>query len=179
MEHPIGKIRLRIGVSACLLGEAVRYDGTDKRDATVAALAREFELVPVCPEMGIGLGVPRPPVQLEGDPTAPRAVGVSLRDIDVTDALLEFGARSARELGGLCGFVFKSRSPSCGVNSTPIHLAGGGIHPGGRGLFARAFMAALPCLPVEENDGLADPQRREEFLRRVRELGNAGSPDEA
>lgn len=167
--------RLRIGVSACLLGEPVRYDGAHKRNAIVAALAREFELVPVCPEVGIGLGVPRPAIQLEGDATAPRAVGVSVREIDVTEALLDFGARTARELEGLCGFIFKSRSPSCGVNSTPVHLAGGAIQADGRGLFARALMATLPHLPVEENDGLADPLRLEDFLRRVRAHGETAA----
>lgn len=165
--------RPRIGVSACLLGEPVRYDGAHKRDAVVAALASEFELVSVCPEVGIGLGVPRPPIQLEGPDAAPRAVGVSARDIDVTEALLAFGARTAHELCGLCGFIFKSRSPSCGVNSTPIHHADGTIEANGRGLFAQALMAALPHLPVEENDNLVDPQRLEDFLQRVRACGHA------
>lgn len=166
--------RLRIGVSACLMGQPVRYDGAHKHDATVAALAREFELVPVCPEVGIGLGVPRPPLQLEGDLAAPRAVGVTLRSLDVTDALRDFGTRAAIELSDLRGFVFKSRSPSCGLDSTPVHRADGSVRAGGTGLFALALMAALPHLPVEENDRLADPQRLADFLRRVKSIDSTG-----
>lgn len=167
MDHPIGKIRLRIGVSACLLGEAVRYDGDSKRCPEVQALARAFELVPVCPEVAIGLGVPRPPIQLEGRPEAPRAIGVRERQLDVSEALLAFGTHIACTLHDLSGFVLKSRSPSCGVDSVPVHLPDGRTHAHGRGLFARALMNALPLLPVEEEAALKDPERRDSFFERV------------
>ncbi len=163
--------RLRLGVSACLLGENVRYDGTHKRDPRVAdILAREFELVPVCPEVGIGLGVPRPPIQLEGDRHNPRAIGVEQRDLDATEALLAFGRHTAATLELVSGFILKNRSPSCGLSVT-VHLADGTTCPNGTGLFARALLEALPGLPVEEHESLADPVRLRQFVERVRLYG--------
>lgn len=157
---------IRLGISSCLLGNNVRYDGLHKRDSFIAdSLARYFEFVPLCPEVAIGLGVPRPPIQLVGDPAAPRAHGVADDTLDVTQALAEYGQRMARDLGDISGYVFKSRSPSCGVDRVP--LQGNVQRRGVRGIYAAAFMAALPHLPVTQEEELGDPLLRENFLQRV------------
>ena len=157
---------IRLGLSSCLLGNNVRYDGLHKRDDFIAdTLARYFEFVPLCPEVAIGMGVPRPPIQLVGDAKAPRARGVADDTLDVTQALSEYGQRMARELGDISGYVFKSRSPSCGVDSVP--LQGSAPRRGVRGIFAAAVMTALPHLPVAQEEDLGDPLRRENFLQRV------------
>lgn len=159
--------RPRIGVSSCLLGTPVRYDGAHKRDAYIVdELSREFDLVPVCPEVGIGLGVPRPPIQLRGDIAAPRARGVRDDKLDVTTALAEFGAASAARLQDISGYLFKSRSPSCGVNSVGVHGPLGET-TGGTGVYAQAFISAQPLLPVAEESDLEQPSGRDNFIERV------------
>lgn len=162
--------RLRIGISACLLGREVRYDGGHKRDRAVLALGRGVEWVVVCPELELGLGVPREPIRLEGRPGAPRLRAVK-SGVDLTEAMRGFAVARVRELEALrlAGFVLKSRSPSCGVAGVPVHLPrGGSPAPVGVGLFARALMARFPGMPVVEESGLADPRARREFLARAR-----------
>lgn len=158
---------IRIGVSACLIGDKVRFDGQDKRNAYVTGvLARVFELVPVCPEVAIGMGVPRPPIHLVGDPQAPRALGVDDPSIDVSAALTAHGRRMALVLAGISGYVFKARSPTCGPWQVPIHN-GETSAARGIGLYAREIMRHSPLMPVEEEDGLANPVQRDNFLDRV------------
>lgn len=156
-----------IGVSACLAGEKVRYDGTHRHDRWLTGvLARHVDLVPLCPEVAIGLGVPRAPIQLAGDPRAPRVVGVADPERDVTASLARFGQSVAARHVEFCGYVFKSRSPSCGVWRVPVHRARSVVETG-RGGFTAALIAICPWLPVEEDEGLADPVRRENFVERV------------
>ncbi|MBI3900475.1 MAG: DUF1722 domain-containing protein [Gammaproteobacteria bacterium] len=158
---------IRIGVSSCLLGEPVRYDGGHKRDAYITrTLARLVELVPICPEMAIGLGVPRPPIQLVGDPAAPRAVGVVDPSLDVTQSLAAYGRQTAHRLDDISGYLLKSRSPSCGMERVKVQRARSMVRAG-RGIFASALMTARPLLPVEEDGRLADPLLRDNFWERV------------
>src|SRR5438132_8879597 len=120
------RARIRLGISSCLLGERVRYDGAHKRNDYVArTLARHFALVPVCPEVGIGMGVPRPPIELAGRIEAPRAVGREDAALDVTAWLSAFGRKQAHRLDDLSGYVFKSRSPSCGLFDVPVYTKAG------------------------------------------------------
>lgn len=157
---------IRIGISSCLLGERVRYDGGHKRDALIIeTLGRLFECVPVCPEVAIGLGVPRAPIRLVGDPHAPLALGVDDPTLDATGKLSAYGARMAHELDGISGYIFKSRSPSCGMRGVEVYPSGATA----AGLYARAFMDLQPLLPAEEEDRLADPALRENFIERVYE----------
>ena len=159
---------LRLGISACLLGQAVRYDGGHKRDPFLAAtLGRFVEWVAVCPEVEIGLGVPREPIRLEGDPAAPRLVAANSRR-DLTRAMTRFARARAAELArlDLVGYVFKKDSPSCGMEGVRVH-GGGRPRRRGTGLFARAVMARLPLLPVEEEGRLRDPALRASFVARV------------
>lgn len=160
--------RPAVGVSACLLGERVRHDGGHKRDAWISGeLARRVALVPFCPEVAAGLGVPRPPIRLEGDPDGPRAVGVDDPELDATAALEADAARVAVERPDLCGLVLKADSPSCGPGGVKVYPAGGGRPRSGAGVFARALAARLPGVPNEDEAALADPERRHDFLARV------------
>jgi uncharacterized protein YbbK (DUF523 family) len=124
--------------------------------------------VPVCPEVEAGLTVPREPMQLSGDPAAPRLLAIQT-GIDHTERLTRWAhARLVRlEKAGLCGFVFKARSPSCGVHDTQIVTSSGSMAGLGPGLFAAAFMLRFPSLPVEDEERLRDPGVREEFIERI------------
>ena len=157
-----------VGVSRCLLGEAVRYDGGHKHDRYVTGvLGRYFEYVPWCPEALAGLGVPRPPIRLTGDPGAPRAVRVADASTDMTDALLAVANRATREMGTLRGYIFKRGSPSCGMARVKVYGAPGKSPRMGQGVFARAVMQAHPLLPCEEEGRLNDAPLRESFVERV------------
>jgi uncharacterized protein YbgA (DUF1722 family)/uncharacterized protein YbbK (DUF523 family) len=158
---------IRLGVSACLLGEKVRFDANHKLDTYIRdTLGQYFEFVPVCPEVAIGLGVPRPTIRLVGDPARPRAVGVLDPGRDVTEALENYGRRMAQELPPLAGYLLKSKSPSCGMERVKVSQDKG-VPKLGRGLYAAALMAGRPPLPVEEEGRLGDPVLRENFIERV------------
>lgn len=159
--------RIRIGISSCLLGQRVRYDANHKLDTYITqTLGRHFEFLPVCPEVAIGLGVPRPPIRLVGDPNDPRAVGVKDPSLDVTARLAAYGRHQAERLGAISGYILKSRSPSCGMERVKVYGQGGAGRPG-RGVYAAAFMAERPELPVEEEGRLGDPTLRANFIERV------------
>lgn len=160
--------RIRIGVSACLLGEPVRHDGGHKRSAFVTDALRHYvRFEPVCPEMGIGLGVPREPIRLRGRADAPRAVGTRTPDRDLTEALQRYARRQARRLQGLGGYVFKSKSPSCGMERVKVYDDNGVPSAAGRGLYAAEIMRAMPLMPAEEEGRLNDPALRENFIERL------------
>src|SRR5438093_10303754 len=159
----------RIGISQCLLGENVRYDGGHKRDSVlIETLGRHVEWVPVCPEVEVGLGTPREPMHLVGDLDAPRLVTINT-GVDHTEAMNRFARKRVRELEALnlSGFVFKSASPSCGIRQVPLFNAQGIDTHDGVGLFARTFMEHFPEMPVEEESLLHDPQAVMIFLERV------------
>jgi uncharacterized protein YbgA (DUF1722 family)/uncharacterized protein YbbK (DUF523 family) len=167
--EPSSAMKIKVGISSCLLGEAVRYDGSHKhlRLAT-DSLSRYFEFVPECPEMGIGMGVPRKPIRLVGDADRPRAVAVHDDSIDYTEALTAFGHNKAEEHHDLSGYIFMKNSPSCGVFRVKVYQDNG--YPSqtpGRGLYAQAFIDRHPLLPVEESGRLCDPTLRENFITRV------------
>ena len=165
---PAPEPRIRIGISSCLLGERVRFDGNHKQDHYISeTLGEVFEFVPVCPEVGIGMGVPRPTIRLVGDSAAPRAVGVKTADLDVTDRLVRYGKRVAAKLDDLSGYIFKSKSPSCGMERVKLYDGKGGGSKQGVGLYAREIMHAHPLLPVEEEGRLGDPLLRDNFLECV------------
>jgi len=159
----------RIGVSRCLLGENVRYDGATKRSNAVLALFDgRFEAVPVCPEVEAGLSVPRPPVRLVRVDGRVRALGVEDSALDVTDALEAQARARLAELPPLAGFILKSRSPSCGLKDTPVLDAGAdGETRMASGIFATRLRERFPRLPLADEEVIADPRRREEFVRSV------------
>jgi uncharacterized protein YbgA (DUF1722 family)/uncharacterized protein YbbK (DUF523 family) len=161
---------IRIGISACLLGEEVRYDGGHQKDQYLTGvLARHFSWVPVCPEMEVGMGVPREPIRLVGDPEAPRLLGVT-SGADHTRRMNDFARRRVQELGrrGLSGYVLKRASPSCGMERVKLYRDDDAPPARtGVGFFARALMEALPLLPVEEEGRLNDARLRDSFITRV------------
>jgi len=162
-------LEIKIGASACLLGEEVRYDGGHKRDAFVTdTLGRYVTWVPVCPEIEIGLGTPREAIRLQGDPKAPRLVGTKT-GVDLTRRMTDYARARARALAGLglSGYVLKRASPSCGMERVTVYSDDGMPGRMGRGLFASALLDALPVLPVEEEGRLTDPRLRESFITRV------------
>ena len=159
----------RVGISACLLGECVRYDGGHKRDAVLAeTLGPLVQWVPACPEVEVGLGIPRAPIILVGDAKAPRLV-VEATGEDLTERMQDYARARLAGLAtlGLHGYVLKEASPSCGLRGVPVY--GGDAAPNihGTGLFAAALVARFPGLPVEEEGRLGDPATRARFLERV------------
>jgi uncharacterized protein YbbK (DUF523 family) len=170
--------RIRIGVSSCLLGAAVRYDGQHKRnDFLVDELGPLVEWVPVCPEVEVGMGVPRESVRLARGPRGipPRVPILMLGNqsgADWTARMEAFAARRVEELAEaeLSGYVLKSRSPSCGLEGVPLFPDGDAAsRPSndGVGLFAAELLRRLPNLPIEEEARLADPRLRARFIERV------------
>lgn len=160
--------RVPVGISSCLLGEAVRYDGGHKRnDFLVDVLGKHFEYLPYCPEVAIGMGTPRPPIRLVGDPSRPRAVGVEDGGLDVTEDIVDYARSVVATLPRISGYVFKRGSPSCGMGRVKVDN-GKGI-PGGStpGLYAGVIMRSLPLLPVEEEGRLDDPVLLDNFVERV------------
>lgn len=159
----------KIGISACLLGENVRFNGGHKQSQLCSeVLAAYFDFVPLCPEVAIGLGIPRETIRLVGDAASPQAVGSVHRELNVTAPLGEYGEKMAAEHSDLCGYIFMQKSPSCGLERVKVYRENGApVDGGGRGIYAQAFCARHPNLPVEEDGRLNDPVLRENFLTRV------------
>jgi len=161
--------RIRIGISACLLGDEVRYDGGHKRDPILTDVLGPFvEWVKVCPEVEIGMGTPREPIRLTNADGRIRLMTVKT-GVDYTDAMTAYAARRTDALAdaGLCGYVLKKDSPSCGMTRVKVYGGRGRTSRTGVGVFAAALLARFPHLPVEEEGRLADPHVRENFIERV------------
>lgn len=161
--------RPRLGVSACLLGSPVRFDGGHKRNAFVAeTLAAFFELVPVCPETAIGLGTPREPIRLVDRRGRIRAVGVRHPERDLSPELADYAATLDETVEGLSGYVVKRGSPSCGMERVKVYADHNGpAAKKGVGIYTRALRQRHPLLPIEEEGRLNDTGLRESFLTRV------------
>lgn len=158
--------RIKIGVSACLLGMKVRYDGRDKRDAYVAGtLGRIFEYVPVCPEVEYGLPAPREALRLVGNPASPRLVTVET-GLDHTESMQRWAEARLTDLArdDLAGFIFKTRSPSCGLKGVGVYDAQGNLAGSGSGLFAAAFMRRNPLVRAIDEEDVRDALLGATFL---------------
>ncbi len=178
---------IRLGISACLLGQEVRYNGGHKRDAFLTeTFGRYVEWVPVCPEVELGMGTPRPAIRLEriGKHGGETRLVMPSTGVDYTEAMREYAERRVADLAGmdLDGWVLKKDSPSCGLERVKVYPKGtsGAPTKDGRGIFAEILSTRLPDLPVEEEGRLNDPDLREAFISRVfvhhrwRESGRAG-----
>ena len=161
--------KIRLGISSCLLGEKVRYDGGHKLDHYIReTLGRYVDWVSVCPEVEYGLPVPREAMHLVATAEGPRLV-TSRTGVDHTGGMKRWAARRLDELGreDLCGFIFKSRSPSSGMRGVKVYNPSGVQVRTGVGIFAGAFMDRFPLIPVEDDGRLQDPALRENFIERV------------
>ena len=160
--------RIRIGVSSCLLGQEVRYDGGHKRNTYITeGLSQYIDFVPFCPEIAIGMGVPRPPIRLLEKNGSWHAVEVDEPGHDFTDALQEYGSEVVSQLHEISGYIFKKDSPSCGIDRVRVFNDKKVPERRGRGIFAGTVMELRPLLPVEEEDRLQDPVLRENFIERI------------
>ncbi len=161
--------KIKIGVSSCLLGQKVRYDGGHKLDRYITeTLGQFFEYVPVCPEVEYGLPVPRETLRLVGDPASPRLVMIRT-GVDHTEGMLRWAEGKLSDLvrEDLSGFIFKSRSPSSGLKGVKVYTKEGMPSRSGTGIFAAAFIRRNPLIPVIDDGRLQDPDLRENFIDSV------------
>jgi uncharacterized protein YbgA (DUF1722 family)/uncharacterized protein YbbK (DUF523 family) len=161
--------KIRLGISTCLLGERVRFDGGHKLDHFLTdTLGQYVEYVPVCPEVECGFGIPRESFRLVGDPDNPRLV-TTRTQVDHTERMVQWARRRVQELEkeDLCGYVFKGGSPSSGMERVKVYDRNGVPGKVGVGIFARIFMQSFPLLPAEEEGRLHDPKLRENFIERI------------
>jgi Uncharacterized conserved protein len=161
--------KIKLGISSCLLGENVRYDGEHKLDHFLKDTWGEYvEYVSVCPEVESGLGIPREAMHLEGDLYSPRLITTSTRQ-DMTQRMVNWARKRVTQLEkeALCGFIFKSDSPSSGRERIKVYNEKGMPVKKGVGIFARIFMEHFPLLPVEDDGRLHDPVLRENFIERI------------
>jgi uncharacterized protein YbbK (DUF523 family)/uncharacterized protein YbgA (DUF1722 family) len=159
----------RIGISSCLLGKRLRYDGAHALDPYLRrTFSRHVEWIPVCPETECGLGVPREPMNLRGESSAPRLVTVSTGK-DLTERMRRWSEKRLRELEGerLCGFLFKSGSPSCGLRGVKVRGWKGGLLTRGSGVFSKAVARRFPLLPMGDELSMRDSVTREAFIERI------------
>lgn len=168
--------KIQIGISACLIGHEVRFDGGHKRSRFCTdVLSDYFDYVPLCPEVAIGMGTPRQPIRLVSndnkgvvdDSTEVFARGTRDETLDVSDDLRQYGRMQGQQQQNLCGYIFMQKSPSCGLFGVKRYLSNGMPEGSTRGLYADEFCKQQPLLPVEEAGRLNDPGLRENFLVRV------------
>ena len=161
--------KIKVGVSSCLLGENVRYDGGHKHDRFITeTLGPYFEWVPVCPEVEYGLPVPREAMHLSGDASSPRLVTIKT-GIDHTDGMRRWSEKKLKQLEkeGLCGFIFKARSPSSGIYGIKVYTSSGMPAGKSEGIFGGAFRRSFPLIPVLDDGRLHDPDLRENFIEKI------------
>ena len=161
--------KLRVGISSCILGNPVRWNAGHKMDKYLTHTLGQFvDYVPVCPEVEVGLGVPRESMRLVGDPEKPRLITFKSKT-DHTDRMVRWARKRVRELEkeNLCGFIFKSDSPSSGMIRVKVYNDKGMPHKVGVGIFAREFMHQFPSIPVEDDGRLNNPQIRENFIQQI------------
>ncbi len=154
----------RIGVSACLLGHKVRYDGKSKPAPILDELASQLDLIPLCPETAIGLSVPRPPMRLQQTPNGLRILGIANPDFDVTDQLNNYADDVSHHETPWAGFILKSRSPSCGLETTPIYTTRGETVTTGSGAFAHQLKQNLSNIPFIDENEIHDKDKLKTFL---------------
>ena len=161
--------KIKIGISSCLLGEKVRYDGGHRLDRYITdTLGHYFEWFPVCPEVEYGLPVPRESMHLIGDTASPRLVTVRT-GVDHTEGMKKWAEDKLRQLEkeDLCGFIFKSKSPSSGIGGIKVYTSSGMPNNKGTGIFGGAFMHYFPLIPVIDDGRLHNPNLRENFIEQV------------
>jgi uncharacterized protein YbbK (DUF523 family) len=157
----------KIGVSSCLLGHLVRYDGREKSHPAISLLPSQFELIALCPEVGVGLSVPRPPVQLVKLNNGLSALGVENRELDVTSLLNSYLQSQLHIIRSLSGMILKTRSPSCGIDTTPLFNPNGEGSGYSSGLFTAGIQQQFPSLPLIDEEMLGEQLQRDTFFQEV------------
>lgn len=159
---------ITLGISSCLMGQKVRYNGGHKRSSLcMNTLDKLFHFEPVCPEVAIGLGIPREPIRLVGDLEQVRVLGTDNPDLDVTEQLEDYGRQKAGEMAHISGYILMQKSPSCGMERVKVYHENGSPLVSAPGVYARTLMETNPLLPVEEEGRLHDPVLCENFFTRV------------
>ena len=160
--------KVKIAVSSCLLGEAVRYDGTDKHIKYITEqLALEYSLISLCPEMAVGMGVPRPPIHLVESNNNIQVVSIDNPKSNMTIPLVDYGKKVVEVHGDISGYIFKKHSPSCGTKNVKVMTTQGEYKRRGQGIYAATIIKALPLLPVIDEEDFLDASLRAEFLSKV------------
>jgi uncharacterized protein YbbK (DUF523 family) len=166
--------KIKIAVSSCLLGEAVRYDGTDKEMPFITQqLAKEYNLISLCPEMAIGLGVPRPPIHLVECEAGVQVLRIDKPSENLTKALLEYGSEIIQSHPDLCGYIFKKNSPSCGTKKVKVLNEDGEYERRGIGMYAAAIIKELPSLPIIDEEDLLNENLKLNFISSVVEYSKS------
>lgn len=167
LENEEQKQTIKVGVSSCLMGQQVRFDSGHKKNSYINdSLTTYFDFIPFCPEVDIGLGVPREPIRLVNLDDDIRCIGTKTQDLDVTEKLKQSADRQKLWHKDLCGYILKKDSPSCGMERVKVYK-GNFPERNGSGLYAEKMMANFPYMPVEEEGRLGDATLRENFIRRV------------
>ena len=164
-------VKSKIAVSSCLLGEAVRYDGTDKHvEYITQQIAHEYTLISLCPEMAVGMGVPRPPIHLVDDGDAIQVRGIDDPECNMTKPLAEYGARVFEMHPDICGYIFKKNSPSCGTKNVKVfNPENGQYEKRGQGIYATAIKTYFPSLPIIDEEDCLNEKLMAEFFSDVLE----------
>lgn len=164
-----GQSKPKLGIGSCLAGNAVRYDGQTKApNKAVRSICEHFDIQPFCPEMGVGMGVPRPPIHVVGKSGHLRVLDVATHQQDFTEAITGYAGTVLSNAPDLCGYVLVKDSPSCGYDSVKrFNDTGDIVARDTRGIFATALSTLDPLLPLEDDDRLNDPTLRESFVTRA------------
>lgn len=163
------KNNITLGISSCLLGEKTRYDGAHTRDEFIAdVLGKWVEFISICPEVECGFAVPREPLRLVGDPESPCLISVHTRQ-NYTPLMLHWARKRMVTLKkeDIWGFIFKSKSPSCGIERVKVYDKNGVAINKGRGLFARVFREHLPLVPIADEKGIHNPKTFKNFIDKI------------
>ena len=160
--------KIPVGISACLMGDEVRFNGGHKQSRYCRNVLTDFfEFKKFCPEVAIGMSIPREPIRLFGENDKPKAIGTVDPDLDVTEPLLAQGKVVADAMPEICGYILMKGSPSCGMERVKVYKHNGHVEREGQGLFVTALLEQMPNLPIEEDGRLTDPILRENFINRV------------
>lgn len=164
----MSQLRPCIGISQCLTNSIVRYDAkTQFNKNLIDELSQYFDLIPICPEVECGLGVPRPPVELIETNEGVRVLGRDIKSLDVSDSLMRYSSTKVLSLAHLSGYVFKARSPSCGVGSTPVYDLAGSVKHYTNGIFVEALIKQYPAMPVIDDAEIIIKEKLMKFMDAV------------
>ena len=157
--------KIKIAVSSCLLGDAVRYDGTDKHIKYITEqLAPDYNLISLCPEMAVGMGVPRSPIHLVDEGSTIQVVAIDNSEKNMTKPLEKYGNIVAESHSDICGYIFKKNSPSCGTKNVKVLNVSGEYERRGKGIYAATIMKIWPLLPVIDEEDCLNKKRVDKFL---------------